>query len=145
MRTLALGLVLGGIALTGCKKTVAVDLGVELGEQVTILEPVWEADPKGERGKLGVPVRLVNVTDETVSVSQLKVDIISSSERQCGETKSLERTIATGGKIKMRIDIVCHWDDVKNGFRTEGGVTVSTATSEAAVLSLSKDNVKVSK
>ena len=145
MRNVVVWMVLGGVALIGCKKSVPLDLGMELGEQITILEPEWQADPKGERGKLGVPVRLTNPTDEAVNVSQLKVDIISGGKRQCGETKSLERSIEPGGKIKMRIDIVCHWDDLKSGFRAEGGISVDSESADAAVLAIAQDNVRVHK
>ena len=145
MRTVAVFVALGGLALVGCKKSVPVDLGMELGEQITVLEPMWEADPKGERGKLGVPVRLTNPLEEAVSVSQLKVDVISGGKRQCGETKSLERSIEPGGKIKMRVDIVCHWNDLKSGFRAEVAIDVDSESAESAVLTMAQDNVQVHK
>ena len=133
MNKVVLMVILGGLSLVGCKKkAVVVDLGMELGEQITILEMEWVPDPKGERGKLGVPVRLTNPTEETVQVTELKLDIHSGDKRQCGETKPLERTIAPGGKIKMRVDIVCHWDDLAKGFRAEGSVAVDSANGEPA-------------
>jgi hypothetical protein len=145
MKRVVLMIVLGGLSLVGCKKAVVLDLGLELGEQITILEMEWVADPKGERGKLGVPVRLTNPTGETVQVSELKLDIHSEGKLQCGETKALERTIEPGGKIKMRLDIVCHWDDLASGFRAEGSISVDSDSGEPATLVIDQAGLRVHK
>ena len=143
MKKVALVFLLGGLSLVGCKKTV--DLGLALGEEITLLDMEWTAIQKGERGTLGVPVRLTNPTEETVKVSELKLDIHSGGKRQCGETKALDRTVDPGGSIKMRIDIVCAWYDLQSGFSAEGSISVNSENGDPASLVISKDKLRVHK
>lgn len=145
MKKLAWMILFGSVGLTGCKKNVGVDLGLELESQLTILELEWtgNAVSDGKIGTLGVPIRLTNPTEETVQVSNLKLEIISKGERRCGETKALDRSIAPGGKIKMRIDIECHMSDLGAGFDVNGSVSVDSENGDPASLAISKSGLRV--
>jgi hypothetical protein len=143
MRYLVAMLAMGTLCLGGCKKSV--DLGLSLGEQVTVLELEWAPDEKGERGKLGVPVRLSNPTEEPVHVSKLSLAISSGGKSQCNESKDLDRTIEAGGQIKMRLDIVCHWEDLAAGFSADGAITVDSDGGEPFELAISEASLRVHK
>jgi hypothetical protein len=145
MKKFALIMLLGSVALIGCKKNTGVDLGMELESQLTILELEWKGNTvsDGKIGTLGVPIRLTNPTEETVQVSNLNLEIHAKGERRCSETKALERTIEPGGKIKMRIDVECQWSDIGTGFEANGTVSVDSENGEPATLTISQSGLRV--
>ncbi|MBT3218157.1 MAG: hypothetical protein HN348_03630 [Proteobacteria bacterium] len=145
MRTLATITLLATLGLWGCKKPVATEhLATAAQEGVTILNPSFTGF-KGhqKRGTLGVGLIIENPVVDSIEISTIAVAAHSGGEERCGDKMNFGKTIASGDKIRIKLEFQCLYDELNYPLDLSATLVFRPPQGEAVTVEFLRENVKI--
>lgn len=145
MRTLATLTLVAAIGLSGCKKPVATEhLATAAQEGVVILNPSFTGF-KGpqKRGTLGVGLIIENPVLDPIEISNIAVAAHSGGEERCGDRMNFGKTIASGDKIRVKLEFQCLFSELNYPLDLSATIVFRPPQGEDVTVEFLRENVKI--